>query len=175
MMVLTGCNMDPHQAYLVHRGVKTLSLRMERAQSSAMEIARWLERRDDVRWVRYPGLPSHPQHALAKEQMSGPGAVISFELVGGVEAGAALMNRVKVALLAVSLGGIETLIEHPASMTHAGIPQSERASAGITDGLVRYSVGIENVSDLTEDLRQALEGSRSEARLPMRTAEHGRI
>ncbi len=175
MMVLTGCNMDPHQAYLVHRGVKTLSLRMERAQSSAMEIARWLERRDDVRWVRYPGLPSHPQHALAKEQMSGPGAVISFELVGGFEAGAALMNRVKVALLAVSLGGIETLIEHPASMTHAGVPQSERASAGITDGLVRYSVGIENVSDLIDDLRQALEGSGSESPLRMRSAEPGRI
>jgi len=92
--------------------------------------------------------------------MSGPGAVISFELVGGSAAGAALMNRVKVALLAVSLGGIETLIEHPASMTHAGVPQSERAAAGITDGLVRYSVGIEDVRDLIEDLRQALHGGR---------------
>ena len=160
MMILIGCNMDPHQAYLVHRGIKTLSLRIERAQTSALEIARWLEQRDDVRWVRYPGLPSHPQHALAQEQMSGPGAVISFELVGGSAAGAALMNRVKVALLAVSLGGIETLIEHPASMTHAGVPQSERAAAGITDGLVRYSVGIEDVRDLIEDLRQALHGGR---------------
>jgi methionine-gamma-lyase len=107
--------------------------------------------------------------------MSGPGAVISFELVGGFEAGAALMNRVKVALLAVSLGGIETLIEHPASMTHAGVPPSERAVAGITDGLVRYSVGIENVSDLIEDLRQALEGSGSEPLLRMRQAEPGRV
>jgi len=157
MMILTGCNMDPHQAYLVHRGVKTLSLRMERAQANALEIARWLERRDDVRWVRYPGLASHPQYDLAREQMRGPGAVISFELVGGLTAGASLMNRVKLALLAVSLGGIETLIEHPASMTHAGVPKREREAAGITDGLVRYSVGIEDVSDLVEDLRQALE------------------
>ncbi len=157
MMVLGGCNMDPHQAYLVHRGIKTLSLRMERAQASALEIARWLEGRDDVRWVRYPGLASHPQHALALEQMSGPGAVISFELVGGFEAGKKLMDRVRLALLAVSLGGVESLIEHPASMTHAGVPKKEREAAGITDGLVRLSVGIEDVRDLIEDLRQALE------------------
>jgi methionine-gamma-lyase len=157
MMILGGCNMDPHQAFLVHRGIKTLSLRIERAQASALEIARWLERRDDVRWVRYPGLPSHPQHALAREQMSGPGAIISFELIGGFEAGKRLMDRVQLALLAVSLGGVESLIEHPASMTHAGVPRSERESAGITDGLVRYSVGIEDVRDLVEDLRQALE------------------
>jgi methionine-gamma-lyase len=157
MMILSGCNMDPHQAFLVHRGIKTLSLRIERAQTSALEIARWLERRDDVRWVRYPGLPSHPQHVLAREQMSGPGAIISFELVGGFEAGKRLMDRVKLALLAVSLGGVESLIEHPASMTHAGVSKSEREAAGITDGLVRYSVGIEDVRDLIEDLRRALE------------------
>ncbi len=161
MMILGGCNMDPHQAFLVHRGIKTLSLRIERAQASALEIARWLERRDDVRWVRYPGLPSHPQHALARAQMSGPGAIISFELVGGFEAGKRLMDRVQLALLAVSLGGVESLIEHPASMTHAGVPRSERESAGITDGLVRYSVGIEDVRDLVEDLRQALEDRHS--------------
>ncbi len=157
MMILSGCNMDPHQAFLVHRGIKTLALRIERAQASAMEIARWLERRDDVRWVRYPGLPSHPQHALAREQMSGPGTIISFELVGGFEAGKRLMDRVKLALLAVSLGGVESLIEHPASMTHAGVSPIERKAAGITDGLVRYSVGIEDVRDLIEDLRQAFE------------------
>jgi methionine-gamma-lyase len=157
MMSLSGCNMDPHQAFLVHRGIKTLSLRLERAQASALEIARWLERRDDVRWVRYPGLPSHPQHALAREQMSGPGAVISFELVGGFAAGKKLMDRVKLALLAVSLGGVESLIEHPASMTHAIVSKREREAAGISDGLVRYSVGIENVRDLITDLRQALE------------------
>jgi methionine-gamma-lyase len=160
MMVLSGCNMDPHQAFLVHRGIKTLALRIERAQASALAIARWLEQRKDVRWVRYPGLPSHPQHALAKEQMSGSGAVISFELEGGFEAGKSLMDRVEVALLAVSLGGVESLIEHPASMTHAGVPKSLRDEAGITDGLVRYSVGIEDVDDLIEDLRRGLEGPR---------------
>mgnify|MGYP001066782686 CR=1 FL=1 len=157
MMILSGCNMDPHQAYLVHRGVKTLALRVERSQASALEIARWLEGRREVRWVRYPGLPSHPQHDLAREQMSGPGGVISFELVGGFEAGRRLMDRVRLALLAVSLGGVESLIEHPASMTHAGVSKKEREAAGITDGLVRYAVGIEDVRDLIEDLRQALE------------------
>jgi methionine-gamma-lyase len=156
-MILTGCNMDPHQAFLVHRGIKTLSLRMDRAQANALELAKWLEDRADVRWVRYPGLPSHPQRALVQEQMAGSGAVFSFELVGGFESGKRLMDRVRLALLAVSLGGVESLIEHPASMTHAGVPKSERESAGITDGLVRYSAGIEDVGDLIADLRQALE------------------
>ncbi len=159
MMILSGCNMDPHQAFLVHRGLKTLSLRIERAQASALEIARWLEGREDVRWVRYPGLASHPQHALAREQMSGAGSMISFELVGGLGAGRRLMDRVKLVVLAVSLGGVESLIEHPASMTHAGVPEAEREAAGITDGLVRLSVGIEDVRDLIEDLRQGLDGS----------------
>lgn len=159
MMVLTGCNMDPHQAYLVHRGLKTLSLRIERAQASAQRIARWLEERRDIDWVRYIGLKSHPQHELALRQMSGPGAMICFELKGGLEAGERLMNRVKVAALAVSLGGVETLIQHPASMTHSGMPREERLEAGISDGLVRFSVGIEDVDDLLEDLRQALDGS----------------
>jgi methionine-gamma-lyase len=156
-MTLTGCNMDPHQAFLVHRGLKTLSLRIERAQASAARIATWLEARPDVAWVRYVGLPSHPQYDLARRQMSGPGAMISFELEGGLAAGERLMNRVKLAALAVSLGGVETLIEHPASMTHSGVPEAERREAGITDGLVRYSVGIEDPEDLIEDLRQALD------------------
>jgi methionine-gamma-lyase len=159
MMVLTGCNMDPHQAFLVHRGLKTLSLRIERAQANAGRIAQWLEARPEVQWVRYIGLRSHPQHELALRQMSGPGSMISFELKGGMTAGERLMNRVRLAALAVSLGGVETLIEHPASMTHSGVPQEERLAAGITDGLVRYSVGIEDADDLIEDLRQALEGS----------------
>ena len=158
MMILTGCNMDPHQAYLVHGGIKTLAIRIERAQSNALEIARWLEKRDDVLWVRYPGLASHPQHDLAGKQMKGPGSMIAFELAGGLEAGKRLMDRVRLALLAVSLGGVESLIEHPASMTHAGVPREEREAAGISDGLVRYSVGIEDVRDLVEDLRQGLEG-----------------
>jgi methionine-gamma-lyase len=156
MMIITGCNMDPHQAFLVHRGLKTLALRIERAQESAMKIARWIESRDDVAWVRYNGLPSHPQYELARRQMRGPGSMISFELKGGLEAGKKLMNSVRLAVLAVSLGGVETLIEHPASMTHAGLPPAERLAAGITDGLVRYSVGIEDADDLIEDLRMAL-------------------
>ncbi|MGE5175604.1 MAG: trans-sulfuration enzyme family protein [Hyphomicrobiales bacterium] len=158
VMVATGCNMDPHQAFLVHRGIKTLALRLDRAQASAHRIAAWLEARPEVAWVRYLGLPSHPQHALALRQMGGPGAMISFELKGGSEAGERLMNRVRLATLAVSLGGVETLVEHPASMTHAGMAREERIKAGITDGLVRYSVGIEDPEDLIEDLRRALEG-----------------
>jgi methionine-gamma-lyase len=157
IMTLSGCNMDPHQAFLVHRGVKTLGLRIARAQESAARIAQWIEARKDVTWVRYPGLPSHPQHELAKRQMQGPGAMISFELKGGIEAGKRLMNSVRLAALAVSLGGVETLIEHPASMTHAGVPAEERLKAGITDGLVRLSVGIEDVDDLLADLGQAFD------------------
>ena len=163
MMIATGCNMDPHQAFMVHRGVKTLALRIERAQRNAVEIARWLEARPDIAWVRYIGLPSHPQYELAKRQMRGPGSMISFEMRGGFEAGKSLMNSVKLAALAVSLGGVETLIEHPASMTHSGVPQAERAEAGISDGLVRYSVGIEDVRDLIADLQQAFDGDRGHA------------
>lgn len=155
MMISLGCNMDPHQAYLVFRGIKTLGIRIERAQAGALEIARWLEARPEVEWVRYIGLPSHPQHELARRQMSGFGSMISFELKGGVEAGRAVMDHVKVATLAVSLGGIESLIEHPASMTHAGMSRADRLAAGITDGLVRYSVGIEDAADLIADLEQA--------------------
>ena len=157
-MTLTGCCMDPHQAFLAHRGLKTLALRVDRAQASAAEIARWLEGRPDVAWVRYLGLASHPQHELARRQMNGYGTMISFELRGGIEAGRRLMNRVKLATLAVSLGGVETLVEHPASMTHSGVPASERLAAGITDGLIRYSVGIEDARDLIADLEQAFTG-----------------
>jgi methionine-gamma-lyase len=160
-MILTGCCMDPHQAFLVHRGLKTLALRVDRAQGGAAEIARWLEGRPEVAWVRYLGLASHPQHELARRQMSGFGTMISFELRGGIDAGRRLMNRVKLATLAVSLGGVETLIEHPASMTHSGVSTEERRAAGITDGLVRYSVGIEDVRDLIADLEQAMAGSAS--------------
>jgi methionine-gamma-lyase len=167
MMISLGCNMDPHQAYLVYRGIKTLGLRMERAQAGALEIARWLEGRPEVEWVRYIGLPSHPQHELAKRQMSGFGAMIAFELQGGVEAGRAVMDHVKVATLAVSLGGIESLIEHPASMTHAGMSRADRLEAGITDGLVRYSVGIEDPADLIADLEQAF------ATIPATAARRG--
>jgi methionine-gamma-lyase len=156
VMVSMGCNMDPHQAFLVLRGLKTLGIRVERAQAGAQVIARWLETHPKVQSVRYIGLPSHPQHELAKRQMSGFGSMISFELKGGLEAGQRLMNSVALATLAVSLGGVETLIEHPASMTHAAMSKEDRDAAGFSDGLVRYSVGIEDADDLIADLEQAL-------------------
>jgi methionine-gamma-lyase len=159
VMVTLGFNMDPHQAYLVIRGVKTLSIRIDRAQESAMKIATYLENHPKVDWVKYPGLASHPQHELAKIQMDGFGSMISFELKGGIEAGRKLMNSVEMAILAVSLGGVETLIQHPASMTQSKVSAAGKEKAGITDGLVRYSVGIEDVSDLIADLDQALEKS----------------
>lgn len=156
MMVTLGCNMDPHQAYMVIRGIKTLGIRIDRSQQSAMKIARFLESHPKVEWVKYPGLESHPQHELAKVQMDGFGSMISFSLKGGLEAGKVLMDNVKVCILAVSLGGVETLIQHPASMTHSKVPAEAKLKAGITDGLVRFSVGIEDVEDLINDLDQAL-------------------
>lgn len=159
LMINFGCNMDPHQAFLVLRGIKTLAIRVERAQQNAMAIAKWLEKHPKVAWVRYVGLESHPQHELAKKQMAGFGTMISFELKGGQESGRKMMNNVKVATLAVSLGGVETLIQHPASMTHAGLTREKREAAGISEGLVRYSVGIEELDDLIRDLDQALQAS----------------
>ena len=155
-MVNLGCNMDPHQAYLVIRGLKTLGIRIERAQENAIRLAGYLEQHPKVEWVKYPGLNSHPQHHLAQEQMKGPGCMISFELKGGFEAGKKMMDHVQLALLAVSLGGVETLIQHPASMTHSKMTHEAKLKAGITDGLVRYAVGIEDVEDLLTDLDQAL-------------------
>ncbi len=151
-----GCTMDPHQAWLVLRGIRTLGMRVERAQQNAIAIARWLETQDGVAWVRYPGLPSHPQHDLAVRQMSGPGSVIAFELRGGAESGRVMMNSVQMCTLAVSLGGVESLIEHPASMTHKGVPDAEQRRQGITPGLVRLAVGCEDVEDLMTDLESAL-------------------
>lgn len=156
MMVNLGCNMDPHQAYLVLRGIKTLGIRIERAQENAKKIASFLEKHPKIEWVRYPGLASHPQHELAAKQMKGPGTMLSFELKGGLKAGKILMDNVKLAILAVSLGGVETLIQHPASMTHSKVSAEAKLKANITDGLVRYSVGIEDVEDLISDLEQAL-------------------
>ena len=156
LMVTLGCNMDPHQAFLALRGLKTLGLRIDRAQENAVKIAAWLEAHPKVAAVRYLGLESHPQYTLAVKQMRGPGTMICFEMHGGFEAGQRLMDSVKVATLAVSLGGVETLIQHPASMTHSGMAEKDRFAAGITPGLIRYSVGIEDVEDLLGDLEQAL-------------------
>jgi methionine-gamma-lyase len=154
--VTLGAVMDPHQAWLVLRGIKTLPMRVRTAQANAQRLAAFLEEHPAVAWVRYPGLESHPQHELAKRQMEGPGALMSLELAGGLDAGMQLMNHVHVATLAVSLGGVETLVQHPASMTHAGLSADSRAAAGISDGLVRISVGCEDYADLEADFSQAL-------------------
>jgi len=157
VLVLMGGTMDPHQAWLVLRGVRTLALRVEKSQDNAVRLAPWLAAHPKVRWVNYPGLESHPQHTLAKEQMRGFGSMICFGLHGGYEAGRKMINAVELCTLAVSLGGIESLIQHPASMTHAGLPKEHREMAGITDDLIRLSVGCEGVEDLRADLGQALE------------------
>ena len=151
-----GGTIDPHQAWLVLRGVKTLPLRIEKCQENATRLAQFLENHPKVMWIKYPGLEIHPQHKLAQEQMDGPGALLSFGVEGGLEAGRTVMNSVGLATLAVSLGGIETLIQHPASMTHATLAKEERERAGITDELVRLSVGCEDFEDLKKDLEQAL-------------------
>lgn len=155
MMINLGCNMDPHQAYLVLRGLKTLSIRIERAQQNAQQLAQFLEQHPKVAWIKYPGLVSHPQFDLGKQQMRGSGSMISFGLKGGFDAAKILMNNLHLALLAVSLGGIETLIQHPASMTHSKVSREDKLKAGITDDLIRLSVGIEDVEDLRDDLDQA--------------------
>jgi methionine-gamma-lyase len=151
-----GGVLPPMECFLVHRGLKTLPLRMQRHCESAQRIAEYLEAHPQVEWVRYPGLRSHPQHELARRQMRGAGAVISFSLKGGLEAGRRMMNSVKLCMLAVSLGGVESLIQHPASMTHASMGAEARRQAHIDDGLVRLSVGIEHVEDIIADLDQAL-------------------
>jgi methionine-gamma-lyase len=152
-----GGVIDPFNSFLVHRGLKTLSLRMERHCSSAQKIAEWLEEQPTIKWIKFPGLKSHPQYEVGQKQHKGPGGMITFELKGGIEAGRIMMNSVKLCQLAVSLGGVESLIQHPASMTHFSMGKEAREAAEITDGLVRLSVGIENVDDLIADLKQALE------------------
>lgn len=153
----TGGIMGSHEAWLCIRGLKTLHIRMDRHAENAMKVAKFLESRPEVEWVRYPGLTSHPQHELARKQMSGFSGMLSFEVKGGIEAGRRLMDNVKLCSLAVSLGATDTLIQHPASMTHACVPLAVRKRIGITDGLVRLSVGIEDSEDIIEDLKQALE------------------
>jgi len=156
MMVTLGACMDPNQAFLVRRGMKTLGLRMRAAQENAIRVAEFLEAHPKVAWVRYPGLASHPQHELGKRIMKGPGAMISFGVRGGLEGGRALLNSVRLCVLAVSLGGVETLIQHPASMTHAKLSPEARLQGDVTDDLVRLSVGVEEASDIIADLDKAL-------------------
>ncbi len=154
-----GGVLGPFDSFLVHRGIKTLALRMQRHCDSALKVAAFLEKHPAVEWVRYPGLESHPQYDIASRQMAGAGGVISFELSGGIEAGRSMMNAVRLCGLAVSLGGVESLIQHPASMTHAIMGVEARRKAHITDGLVRVSVGIENPNDIINDLDQAISQS----------------
>ena len=154
-----GAVPSPFDCWLTLAGVKTLHLRMARHAASALTVAQFLEDHAKVTRVSYPGLPSHPQHAIAKAQMSGFSGMISFELVGGIEAGKTLMNSVALCGLAESLGSVETMITHPASMTHAEVPDDERRARGLSDGLVRLSVGIEDVDDIIADLSQALDAA----------------
>jgi methionine-gamma-lyase len=151
-----GGTMDPHQAWLVLRGVRTLGLRVERSQENAMKLAVFLRDHPRVLWVNYPGLPDHPQHELAKKQMDGFGSMIAIGVKNGLDGGRKVMNSVRLFTLAVSLGGVESLIEHPASMTHASVSREEKEKAGITDDLVRIAVGCEDFEDLRDDLDQAL-------------------
>jgi methionine-gamma-lyase len=155
MLRSLGGTMDPHQAWLVLRGLRTLAMRVRTAQDNAAKLAVWLDDNPQVSWISYPGLPSHAQHELMRRQMAGPGSMISFGVNGGLDAARRVINSVKLATNAVSLGGVETLIEHPASMTHAGMPREEREAAGILDDLIRMAVGCEAYEDLREDLEQA--------------------
>ena len=151
-----GAVPGPFDCWLTILGIKTLDLRMKKHDSNAQTVAEYLEAHPKVSSVTYPGLPSHPAHETAKKQMSGFSGMISFELTGGIQAGKIVMNSVKLAKLAESLGAVETMITHPATMTHADVPQAEREARGLTDGLVRLSVGIENPDDIIADLEQAL-------------------
>jgi methionine-gamma-lyase len=151
-----GSTSSPFDAWLLTRGLKTLGLRMERHCQNAAVVAAFLEKHSCVDKVYYPGLASFPQYQMAKKQMRGFGGMLSFELKGGVEAGVILMDSVKMIELAVSLGSVDSMIQHPASMTHACVAKAERLAAGITDGLVRLSVGVEEVADIIADLEQAL-------------------
>ena len=149
----------PFDCFLVLRGIKTLAIRMERHAENALKIAQFLENHPKVRRVIYPGLSSHPQHELAKKQMTGFGGIVTFFIKGGLEAARRFLERVTVFSLAESLGGVESLIEHPAIMTHASLPKEVREKIGISDELIRVSVGIENVDDLIDDLENALASS----------------
>ena len=151
-----GSIMNPFDSFLLLRSLKTLPVRMERHCSNAIQIANFLESHNSIQRVIYPGLESHPQHEIAKEQMNGFGGMISVEIKGGLEGAKKFLERTEIFSLAESLGGVESLIEHPAIMTHASIPPEVREEIGISDGLVRLSVGIEALEDLTDDLEKAL-------------------
>jgi cystathionine gamma-lyase len=151
-----GAVAGPFDSFLALRGLKTLHLRMRAHCDNALELARWLESHPAIERVIYPGLKSHPQHALARRQMQGFGGIISIEVKGGLKKARGMLERCHLFALAESLGGVESLIEHPAIMTHASIPPAQRKKLGISDGLVRLSVGVESVDDLRAELSEGL-------------------
>jgi cystathionine beta-lyase len=155
----SGAILSPMDSWLVLRGIKTLAVRMERHEKNGRAVAEFLAKQPKVKRVNYPGLPDHPHHALARKQMSGFGAMISFDL-GSFENAAAFLGKVRLCSLGESLGGVETLISHPASMTHGSIPEAERNRLGVTAGLVRISVGIEDIEDIVADIEEALKAVR---------------
>jgi methionine-gamma-lyase len=154
---LLGGNANPFDAYLLTQGIKTLELRMDRHCSNAMTVANFLQQHGSIEKVNYNGLPHHPDYAISQKQMRHPGPMMSFELKGGLDAGRAFIDKLHMCTRAVSLGTVDTLVSHPATMSHAGVSREERQLFGITDGLIRLSVGIENVEDIISDLEQALE------------------
>jgi methionine-gamma-lyase len=154
---LTGASLSPFNAFLISRGLKTLEIRMEKHCQNAQKVAEFLEKHPAVESVLFPGLPSFPQYETAKKQMSLPGAMIAFEVKGGIEAGKKLLNSLEMLKISVSLGDAETLIQHPASMTHSPYTPEERKASNISEGLVRISVGLENVEDIIADLEKALD------------------
>ena len=156
-ITLTGGIMNPFNAWLIIRGIKTLPVRMERHSQNALAVARWLEGEKKVKKVLYPGLTSHPQHKLGLKQMGGFGGMVSFEVAGGIEGARKVLENVKVCSLAVSLGGPETLLEHPPTMSHQNMSSMDRAACGICDGLIRMSTGLEDAQDIIADLSSALQ------------------
>lgn len=153
---LLGGNSNPFDAFLLIQGIKTLEVRMQRHCENAMKVAEFLEKHSAVAKVNYAGLNSHPDYAIAQKQMKHPGAMLSFELKGGLESGIDFMNKLKMCVRTVSLGTVDTLLSHPASMTHHSVPKEQREKYGITDGLIRMNVGIENIEDILADLEQSL-------------------
>ena len=153
---LLGGNSNSFDAFLLIQGIKTLEIRMDRHCNNAREVAHYLEKHPAIARVNYAGLPSHPDHSVAKKQMKEAGGMLSFELKKGLQAGINFMNQLQMCIRTVSLGTVDTLLSHPASMTHYSVPKDQREKYGITDGLIRMNVGIENVQDILADLEQAL-------------------
>ena len=154
---VSGGTMDPHQGWLVLRGVRTLALRMEKSQENAARLAEFLAVHPKVTWVNYPGLAKHPQHEIAKKQMKMGGNIVVFEIKGGIDAGRKFLNNIKMCSLSANLGDTRTIVTHPSSTTHGKLSREDLLEVGITDGLIRVSVGLESSNDIIYDLKQALE------------------